>query len=74
MEYAQEATKTVATRACRFSPPLPSDARRQTPGVQQRLGVTAGLGQAFEHQVAGVLAASAYLLVIGRRHKGKVAG
>ena len=72
MEYTQEATKTVATRACRFSPPLPSDARRQTPGVQQRLGVTAGLGQALEHQVADVLAVSVYLPVVGVRHAGKM--
>ena len=69
MEYTQEATKTVATRACRFSPPLPSDARRAAAAR-----CTAVLGQSLEHQVAGVLAASAYLLEIGRRHTGKVAG
>ena len=35
---------------------------RHAPGVQQRLGVAAGLGQALEHQVAGVL-----LVHLGRK-------
>ena len=31
----------------------------QAPGVQQRLGVAAGLGQAFEHQVSSGLVSAA---------------